>query len=400
MYKIYLVCRSSSFINRDRHKHVAGHDTNRSAMKVICLMSGSSLDGLDIAYAKFDVEQDDISFRLIQAETIEFTAQWQRRLQNLPKVDALSFAKTHTYFGHLMGDMVNHFIQKHGLDVDFIASHGHTVFHNPEGRMTIQIGDGAALAAITGLPVINNFRTHDIAINGEGTPLAPIADKYLFKGYDFYLNIGGIANISCPIGEGFVAFDVGAANQIFNPLAHLLHLPYDDKGEVAKSGKVNPALLKAINSIDYFHKDYPKSLDNSWVQQNVLLPYLTAQDTIANRLRTAVEQLAQQTAFAIQHIINKEKLPQKAEGFEVFVTGGGAFNSFLIDRTEEVCNEMNIPAKLIVAPPKIVEYKEALLIGLMGVLRVQNKVNVMRSVTGAKVDTIGGAIWQGTDKVI
>lgn len=369
-------------------------------MKVICLMSGSSLDGLDIAYAKFKVEQDDISFKLIHAETVPFSEQWQRRLQNLPKVDALAFAKTHTYFGHLMGDMINSFIKKHHLDVDFIASHGHTIFHYPDNRMTIQIGDGAAMSAITGLPVVNNFRTHDIAINGEGTPLAPIADKYLFKGYDFYLNIGGIANISCPIGERFVAFDVGAANQIFNPLANLLHLPYDDKGDIAKSGDINDSLLQSINAIPYFHKDYPKSLDNSWLQQNILPHYLIAEDTIPNRLRTAVEQLAQQTALSIKHIVRKEKLPHKTDGFKVFVTGGGAFNRFLIDRTAEVCMEQNIPANFIVASPEIVEYKEALLIGLMGVLRVHNKVNVLRSVTGAKVDTIGGAIWQGTKKLL
>lgn len=368
-------------------------------MKVIGLMSGSSLDGLDIAYANFNIKNDDISFELIKAETIAFSEQWQRRLKNLPKVDALSFAKTHTYFGHLMGNMVNNFIEKHQIEVDFIASHGHTIFHYPDNRMTIQIGDGAAMAAITGLPVINNFRTHDIAINGEGTPLAPIADKYLFAGYDFYLNIGGIANISCNQNGRLVAFDVGAANQIFNPLAHLLNLPYDNNGDIAKSGTVNKTLLEAINSMDYFHQNYPKSLDNTWLQQNILPQYLITEDTIANRLRTAVEQLAQQTALSIQQIIKKESLPTKEESFKIFATGGGAFNRFLMERTEAVCNQY-FPTKIIVAKPEIVAYKEALLMALMGVLRVQNKVNVMRSVTGAKVDTIGGAIWQGTKKMI
>ncbi len=368
-------------------------------MKVIGLMSGSSLDGLDIAYAHFQTTNDTISFDLIKAETVEFSEQWQRRLKNLPKVDALSFAKTHTYFGHLMGTMVNNFIKKHQIEVDFIAAHGHTIFHYPDNRMTIQIGDGAAMAAITGLPVINNFRTHDIAINGEGTPLAPIADKYLFPGYDFYLNIGGIANISCDINGRFVAFDIGAANQVFNPLAHLLNLPYDNNGDIAKSGTVNKMLLEQINTMDYFSQNYPKSLDNSWLQQNILPQYLVTEDTIANRLRTAVEQLAQQTALAIQQIIKTENLPIKNEPFTIFATGGGAFNHFLIKRTEVVCNQY-FPTKIIVAKPEIVEYKEALLMGLMGVLRVHNKVNVMRSVTGAKVDTIGGAIWQGTKKMI
>lgn len=370
-------------------------------MKVIGLMSGSSLDGLDIAFAEFQISGDAIDFELIKAETVEFTEQWQRRLRNLPKVDALSFAKTHTYFGHLLGNMVNDFIKKHQIEVDFIASHGHTIFHYPDNRMTIQIGDGAAIAAITGLPVVNNFRTHDIAIDGEGTPVAPIADKYLFAGYDFYLNIGGIANISCDIDGRFVAFDIGAANQIFNPLANLMHLPYDDGGNIAKSGKVNEAILSQINEMSYFHQSYPKSLDNTWLQQNILPTYLIAEDTIANKLRTACEQLAQQTAFSIQQIIKNENLtlPISEKPFKIFATGGGAFNTFLMKRIEAVCNQY-FPTKVVVASPEIVEYKEALLMALMGVLRVHNKVNVMRSVTGAKLDTIGGAIWQGTKKFV
>lgn len=370
-------------------------------MKVIGLMSGSSLDGLDIAFADFQIKGETIDFELIQAETVPFTEQWQRRLRNLPKVDALSFAKTHTYFGHLLGGMVNDFIAKHKIDVDFVASHGHTIFHYPDNRITVQIGDGAAMAAVTGLPIINNFRTHDIAINGEGTPLAPIADKYLFGGYDFYLNIGGIANISCDIDGRFVAFDIGAANQIFNPLANLLHLEYDDGGNIAKNGTVNMEILNKINEMPYFQQPYPKSLDNTWLQQNILPTYLIAEDTIANKLRTGCEQLAQQTAFSIQQIIKKENLtlPTDEKPFRIFVTGGGAFNTFLMERIEAVCNDY-FPTKIIIAAPEIVEYKEALLMALMGVLRVENKVNVMRSVTGAKLDTIGGAIWQGTKKMI
>ena len=366
-------------------------------MKVIGLMSGSSLDGVDIAFADFKVNGEQIDFELIKAETIEFTEVWQRRLRNLPKVDALAFAKTDTYFGHLLGEMINNFINKYQIDVDFIASHGHTVFHHPDNRITVQIGDGAAMAAVTGLPVINNFRTHDIAINGEGTPLAPIADKYLFSGYDFYLNIGGIANISCAIDGRFVAFDIGAANQILNHLTHFINLPYDENGNIAREGEVNQDILNEVNALPYHQQPYPKSLDNTWLQQNILPIYLMAEDTIQNKLRTACEQLAQQTAFAMQGIIKKENLTVKP--FKIFTTGGGAFNQFLVERIEAVCNQY-FPTKIVVPLPEIVEYKEALLMALMGVLRVENKVNVMRSVTGAKRDTIGGAIWQGWKKMV
>ena len=366
-------------------------------MKVIGLMSGSSLDGVDIAFVDFKINGEQINFELIKAETIEFSEVWQRRLRNLPKVDALAFSKTNTYFGHLLGEMVNDFISKHKIDVDFIASHGHTIFHYPDNRITVQIGDGAAIAAITGLPVINNFRTHDIAINGEGTPIAPIADKYLFPGYDFYLNIGGIANISCSIDGRFVAFDTGAANQILNELTHLIGLPYDEDGNIARDGTINRAILNKVNELPYHHQPYPKSLDNTWLQENILPIYLIEEDTIQNKLRTACEQLAQQVALSIQQIIDKENLPVKP--FRIFATGGGAFNNFLMERVGAVCNQ-HFPTEIIIPNPEIVEYKEALLMALMGVLRVENKVNVMRSVTGAKRDTIGGAIWQGWKKMI
>lgn len=360
--------------------------------KVIGLMSGSSLDGLDIAFATYEtLESGMITYDLHISETIEFTEKWQSRLLHLTTADALNFAKTNTYFGHYMGELVNNFINKYQIKPDFIASHGHTIFHYPENRITVQIGDGAALAAITNCTVINNFRTHDIAINGEGTPLAPIADKYLFSGYDFYLNIGGIANISCEANGRFVAFDIGAANQIFNPLANLKGLPYDDNGDIARSGMVNLELLAAVNENPFFAADYPKSLDNTWVKRQILPLYLMEEDSIENRLNTACEQLAQQTAAAIQQIIKQEKLPQK-EVFKIFVTGGGAFNGYLMERTEAVCNEF-FPTKIILPKREIIEFKEALLIGLLGVLRYENRVNVLSSVTGAKRDTVGGAIW-------
>ena len=172
---------------------------NSKTYQVIGLMSGSSLDGLDIAFCELKItdSNSNIDWTLIKAETIPYPEKWQNRLINLPKQDGFIFAQTHTYFGHFLGELVNQFISKHQIDPDFIASHGHTIFHHPDKRLTVQIGDGAALAATTGYPVINGFRTQDIAINGEGTPIAPAADRYLLKGFDFYLNIGGIANITC-----------------------------------------------------------------------------------------------------------------------------------------------------------------------------------------------------------
>ncbi|MEL6926427.1 MAG: anhydro-N-acetylmuramic acid kinase [Bacteroidota bacterium] len=238
----------------------------KKSYTVLGLMSGSSLDGLDIACCQFTInpkasDRTDflVDWHLAQAATIRFSEQWQGRLAYLPAQDALTFAKTNTYFGHYTGELVNAFLQKFDLKPDFIAAHGHTIFHYPDKRLTVQIGDGAALAATTGLPVVCDFRTHDIAIDGEGAPLAPLADQLLLPGYDFYLNLGGIANVSASIGDRFVAFDIGPANQVLNALANQLDIEYDDEGKIAASGEVITTLLHEVNDIAYFRKMYPKS---------------------------------------------------------------------------------------------------------------------------------------------
>lgn len=369
----------------------------------IGLMSGSSLDGLDIAYCTFRVSQDDpkqspkVEWQLVHAETVPFSEQWVARLYHLPKQDALSFSKTHTYFGHYMGELVNAFIQKNYIDPDFIASHGHTVFHYPDQRMTMQIGDGAALAAVTGFPVINNFRTQDIAINGEGTPLAPIADKLLFEGYDFYMNIGGIANITCNANGKFIAFDTAPANQVLNALALQLGFDFDKDGAIAAKATMDQELFGAMQEIDYFTLPYPKSLDNSWIQQSFLPTLMQDEASSEDKLRTYTDFIAYQTAQSIEQIILTEKI--KKSTFKLFITGGGALNTFLINSIQKYCNEKQT-VEIIIPERNIIEFKEAVLMALMGVLRVENIPNCMQSVTGAKRDTIGGAIFQGSKKTI
>jgi anhydro-N-acetylmuramic acid kinase len=359
----------------------------------IGLMSGSSLDGLDIAFCKFEVENENISaWELLKAETIPFSEMWQSRLAHLPTQSALIYAKTHAYFGHYMGELVIDFMSRNSILPDFIASHGHTIFHHPDKRMTAQIGDGGALAATTGLTVIADFRTQDIAIGGEGTPLAPVADKYLFGGYDFYLNIGGIANVSCNVNGKMVAFDIGGANQVLNGLAYLVNQEYDDGGKIAEQGEVVNALLQEVNSVDYFSRKYPKSLDNQWVVQNLLKKYREYPESVENRMRTAVEQLAQQTVLAVLQIIENESLPNKK--YRMLATGGGVFNTFLMQRMQELFKE-KIDLEIMVPEKEIIGFKEAILMTFLGVLRLENLPNCLASVTGARRDTIGGAIYSG-----
>ena len=372
---------------------------NSKTYQVIGLMSGSSLDGLDIAFCELKItdSNSNIDWTLIKAETIPYPEKWQNRLINLPKQDGFIFAQTHTYFGHFLGELVNQFISKHQIDPDFIASHGHTIFHHPDKRLTVQIGDGAALAATTGYPVINGFRTQDIAINGEGTPIAPAADRYLLKGFDFYLNIGGIANITCDTGSKYIAFDTGPANQILNSLAQLLGHEFDEDGKFAAKGQLLPDLLSQIDQVEYFQQAYPKSLDNQWIRQNVLPLYLSYEASIEDKLHTACVQLARQTALSIQQILQKENINKNS--YNMLVSGGGALNQFLMTCFEKYCKD--ITSMTIEIPNKeIILFKEAILMALMGVLRIENKPNCFASVTGANWDTIGGAVHQGKKKMI
>ncbi len=370
--------------------------------RTIGLMSGSSLDGLDIACCEMSRSATDqldpiIEWKLVQAATLPYSAMWQSRLTHLPNQSAIHFAKTHTYFGHYLAELVNNYLWQHPFEPDFIASHGHTIFHDPAHRFTSQIGDGAALAALTGYPVISDFRYQDVAIDGEGAPLAPIADRLLFKGYDFYLNIGGIANISCHAAGRYIAFDVGPANQVLNALAAEAGLAYDAEGRLAAQGQPVTDLHHVVDQLAYFQKPYPKSLGNEWVRREVLPLYMENEATLADRLHTACRQLARQTALAIENIIKKEQL-QKAD-YQLFISGGGAFNNFLIQCIHKACTE-RLKLKIVLPERPIIEFKEAILMALMGLLRLENIPNCMASVTGAQRDTISGSIHQGHHKLV
>lgn len=372
--------------------------------KAIGLMSGSSLDGVDIAFCSFEVQRSGVGERLIvkdwqilEAETIPFSEKWKVRLSQLPDQNALIFAKTHTYLGHYLGAMLNDFIHRHQIEPHFIASHGHTIFHNPEERLTIQIGDGAAIAALTGFPVISNFRNQDIAINGEGAPVAPIVDKYLLAGHDFYLNLGGIANITSILPNKIIAFDICPANQLLNFLANQLGLEYDEGGQIAATGKIQEELLTIFNQADFYKKSYPKSLDNAWSKTAILNKLEQNSTAIPDQLCTLVEHIAYQISIAIQQIIKKENLQKK--NYSILVTGGGAFNTFFIERLKANCQSIG-NVEIVLPDSTIIQFKEAILMAWMGVLRIENIPNVMKTVTGADRDSINGAIHQGWKKVI
>lgn len=360
-------------------------------------MSGSSLDGLDIAYCRLETAWEGGLFfvknwELLLADTLPFSEDWQTRLRQLPSATALDFCSAHADFGHCLGDLVNQFLAKNSLSatsVDLIASHGHTIFHEPARGFTVQIGDGAALAASTGCIVACDFRTSDVALGGQGAPLAPMADKVLFPGYDFYLNIGGIANITCDVGQGsrFVAFDVCGANQALNALANLVGLPFDVDGKMAASGQLDPVLFEKINGQAFFQKSFPKSLSNQWVQQHLTAECLQATSPVADRLNTVCEHIAIQLERSVRQVLESERL---AKGkYLLLATGGGVFNGYLMQCIQRHLQEVEV----IVPTQNVVKFKEALLMALLGVMRLEGAPNCIASVTGASRDAVGGAVF-------
>lgn len=357
------------------------------------LMSGSSLDGLDIAHCRMEWDGTAITnWELLTAETIAFSPVWQDRLKALPEQNALTFAKTHTYFGYYMGELVNQFIKKHRIrDLDYIASHGHTIFHDPERRYTVQIGHGGALAAITENRVISDFRVQDVAMFGEGAPLAPLVDAYLFEGYDFYLNIGGIANLSAVRAGQRVAFDVAPANQVLNFLASELGLPYDAEGQIARSGSVNADLLQQLQQAVYYQKPYPKSMANEWIRSQVIPLFIENELPIAEQLATACELIATELAAAVRLIRQKENWPK--ERASMLASGGGVFNHYLMERIQVLLAVEDI--EIIVPANEIVQFKESLLIALLGLLRLEGQPNAWPELTGAKKATVNGGIYLG-----
>lgn len=358
---------------------------------ILGLMSGSSLDGLDLAHCRFTLNQDNeiLSWEILAAETLSYSDAWKERLSQLPKASALELAQANAAYGTLLGELVNEFLSEHDVQPDYIASHGHTIFHYPAQKLTLQIGDGAALAAITGYPVICDFRTQDIALGGQGAPLAPTADLYLFKDYQCCLNLGGIANLSVQTPKGYVAFDICGANQILNALVAPLGLEYDDKGGLAATGQLIPALYEQSMSLDFFRQAYPKSLGNDWVLAHQTTTFCQYDGEINDKLYTATQMIAQLVADHLAMVIQKEDLDPGE--MNMLVTGGGAFNDFLIDCMRKACGDkvsVHIPSATIIG------FKEAALMALMGLLRIRNIPNCLASVTGAFQDSINGALHQ------
>ena len=344
-------------------------------MYVIGLMSGTSLDGLDIAYCEFS-ESEGLRYKLLAAETYPYPQQWVDRLSTLEHASAYEYALAHVELGHYFGKCVNRFRKAHPGKVDLVASHGHTIFHQPQLGLTTQIADGDAIAAETGLPVAFNFRTFDVALGGQGAPLVPIGDRLLFGDYDACLNLGGFSNISYEESGLRKAFDVSPCNMALNALARKLGVEYDKDGVFASQGALNEDVLQKMNALEYYHRPAPKSLGKEWYIEN-FLPLIAGQNP-QSMLRTTVEHIAQQVAL----VVSSQSIRT------LLVTGGGAKNKFLVERIAALSPQCSVT----IPDHQVVDYKEAIVFALLGYLRVKGQNNCLQSVTGASRDNCSGQL--------
>ncbi|HRH49904.1 MAG TPA: anhydro-N-acetylmuramic acid kinase [Panacibacter sp.] len=362
--------------------------------RAIGLMSGSSLDGLDIVYAELDDSGGKWNYEIKAAACIAYTSEWQTKLQHAVSLNAYEFLLLHTAYGRWIGEQVNEFIAANHLHhkVQLIASHGHTVFHAPQLHMTAQLGDGATIAAVTGINTVSDLRSMDVALGGQGAPIVPMGEKLLLKDYTYCLNIGGIANISCNDSNGDIAFDVCPANRVLNMLSAREGKQFDDGGSMAREGAVNRALLTQLNNLDYYKQPYPKSLANDF-GTHIIFPLIESfQLATADALRTYMEHITQQLVYAVNSLRQTSPAEQTSK---LLVTGGGAFNTFLVERITDALKPFNI--EVVIPNSDLINYKEALIMALLGVLRWREEDTVMNSVTGATRSSIGGAVWIGQE---
>jgi anhydro-N-acetylmuramic acid kinase len=346
---------------------------------VIGVMSGTSCDGIDLAYCQFkQLAKNKWSYSIVHARTIPYDAAWQEKLLNVINAQPSAIGEINRAYTALVNKVILTFIDDFELtDLDLICSHGHTVWHKPKEGLTLQIGNLESIADGMPCPVVCDFRTQDVTLGGQGAPLVPIGDRLLFSDFDACLNLGGFANISYRNEDlATVAFDLCPFNIVLNYWAQKFGAPYDAHGDFARSGSLNLPLLERLNALDYYRLSPPKSLGLEWVHSNFYPLYKSYHCDPVDWLATASRHMAHQ-------------IDQATLSFDrVLITGGGAYNSFVMELLDALA-----PGKFILPTRELIDYKEALIFGLLGVLRFKGEINCLSSVTGASKDHSSGVIW-------
>jgi anhydro-N-acetylmuramic acid kinase len=337
------------------------------------------LDGLDIIYVTFKFDRSWF-FTIHNSETIPYDTMWKRKLKNLIELSSGELKQTDEEFTNYLAGTIEKFISKNKIEkIDFISSHGHTALHQPEQHITHQIGNLPILAQLLRQTIVCDFRVQDVILGGQGAPLVPIGDKLLFSEYDYCINLGGFANLSTEDNSTRIAYDICPTNIVLNHYVNVLGHDFDDEGKISKSGTIDEQLLSELNALEFYRQDYPKSLGLEWVNQ-VVFPLI---DNFNLKTEDILKTFTEHIAVQISKEINKK------ESALVMITGGGAYNNYLISRiNSKTKNKTVIPSK------EIIEFKEALIFGLLGVLKIRNEINCLASVTGAKHDHCSGKIFR------
>ena len=346
---------------------------------VIGVTSGSSLDGLDIVFVALTEVRGKWGYEIKAAERKVYTEDWKEKLAGAAGLPAREYFILHSEYGHFIGQAIKGFIEEHGLDhqVHFITAHGHTVFHMPSQKMTAQLGEGAAIAAVTGLPVISDLRAMDVALGGKGSPILPVAEQLLFPDVQYRVNLGENATFSAQKGEELIAYDICPCNYILDHLAESLGRPFDEDGKLAAGGVTDQQLLEELNGLAYYAQAYPKTLTNKFGTGTILPLIQGYQLSTQGKLNTYTKHIAAQIAQAV-----------KGTG-ELLLTGGGSLNSYLVSSIQEA-----LPGVTVKLPDaQMITYRTAIMIALLGALRWRQEPNALASVTGADRDSVGGALW-------
>jgi len=345
------------------------------------LMSGTSLDGLDVVCCDFEEIDDSYKFEVVAEACYPFDERWKSRLTHLMTQSAEVYAKTHVYFGHWLGKHIQSFINDKDLKPDFVSLHGHTIFHQPDKTFTAQIGDGETVAAYVNCPVVTNFRNKDVAMGGEGAPLVPMGEQYLFPDYPLFLNLGGFCNLSL----GGMAYDIAPCNGVLNLLAKTYDptWEYDEGGKMARSGTLDSQLLDQFNALSYYQKEPPKSLGWEWVNQHILPILRSSEATLPDMAHTFTIHVAQQVRQAIAR--------QQISGLKMMITGGGRHNLFLMEHLQSTLNDFQIDVDQTVSRSWI-DFKEAIVFAFLGLRVLTGKTTTLAKVTGASSDLLTGSI--------
>lgn len=339
-------------------------------------MSGTSLDGVDLAEIFFSEENGKISFEIGKAQTVPYSEEWIQKLKKGINYSESELKVLNSEYTVLLGNIIKTFISENNIEnIEAVSSHGHTVLHQPQNGFTLQIGNLPEIAQIVNQKIVCDFRVQDVKLGGQGAPLVPIGDRLLFSEYDYCLNLGGFSNISFEEKGERIAYDISPVNTVLNFYANKSGFEYDNKGELSQNGIFNKELFDELNSLEFYQKKHPKSLGFEFVK-DVIFP-ITEKYKTKEVLRTFTEHIAFQISENLQN--KKSKL---------LITGGGAYNDFLIDRIGHYLPETDI----VIPEKKIIEYKEALIFALLGYLKLQNRTNVLSSVTGAERNHSSGVI--------